>query len=208
MKLDLYQQSGEKKGTVEASDALFKGPVRAELMRLAVLRHLSNARQANAHTKSRGEVRGGGRKPRAQKHTGGSRQGSIRSPLWKGGGVAFGPKNVRNYEKRMPKQARRQALFSSLSQKASENAVFALDAFTSKEPKTRLFVEMLKKLPFKRSLLVVIPERDAVIEKSAANLPKVQTVTAGYLNVYDVLKAEKIMFLEPALKKAETLFLK
>lgn len=207
MKLDLYLQSGAKKGTIEANDALFKAQINDELMRLFVIRQQSNARQSNAHTKTRGVVRGGGRKPWKQKGTGRARSGSTRSPLWRGGGVVFGPQNDRNYFKRMNKKARRSALFSALSQAAAADNIFALDSFEAKEPKTKVFAELLKKLPVKRSLLVVIPEKNKILEKSAGNLPHVKTLLAQYLNVFDILKYEKIMFLAPALKKAEKLFL-
>lgn len=208
MKIDLYQQSGEKKGTVEANDKMFAAPVNEELMRLALIRQMSNSRQAGAHTKTRGEVRGGGKKPWRQKGTGRARFGSSRNPIWKGGGVAFGPRNVRNYEKQMPKKARRRALFSGLSQKAGEKAVFALDKFEVKAPKTKDFAVLLKKLPVERSLLVVIAEKDMNLEKSASNLPNVKTILVDYLNLHDLFRYEKVMFMELALKKAEELFLK
>lgn len=208
MKLDLYQQSGEKKGTIEASDKLFKAKVKEELMRLVLLRELANARQSNAHTKTRGEVRGGGKKPFKQKHTGHARQGSSRSPVWPGGGIAFGPRSNRNFTLKLPRGAVRVALRSALSQKASEQAVIALDKFAVKAPKTKDFVAMLKKLPVKRSLLLVLGEKDAGLEKSVRNVPKVKAVQVDYLNLHDLMKYTNVMFLESALKKAETLFAK
>ncbi len=208
MKLDLYQQSGEKKGTVNANDLMFAAPVNDELMRLAVIRQLSNGRQATAHTKLRGEVRGGGKKPWRQKGTGRARFGSTRNPIWRGGGIAFGPRNTRNFEKQMPKKARRSALFSGLSQKASEKAVFALDKFELDAPKTKLFTAFLEKLPVERSLLIVIAEKDVNFEKSVSNLPNVKVILVDYLNLHDLFKYEKVMFMESALKKAEELFLK
>ena len=111
MKIDLYTQSGEKKGTVDVSDAMFKVVVNDELIRLSVIRQLANRRHVNAHVKTRGEVRGGGKKPWRQKGTGRARFGSSRNPIWRGGGVAFGPRNVRNFSLDMPKKARRSALF-------------------------------------------------------------------------------------------------
>ena len=207
MKIDLYQQSGEKKGTVDVSDKIFAAPVNEELMRMALIRQQANARQANAHTKTRTEVRGGGKKPWRQKGTGRARFGSSRNPIWRGGGVAFGPRNIRNYKKQLPKKIRRAALFSSLSQKATENAIFALDKFEVKTPKTKDFLAMFKKLPVERSLLVVMLEKDMNLEKSANNLPNVKIILVDYLNLHDLLKYEKVMFLEPALKKAEELFL-
>jgi len=208
VKIDLYQQSGEKKGTVEVSDKMFGAKINNELMRLHVIRQLSNSRQANAHTKTRAEVRGGGKKPWRQKGTGRARFGSTRNPIWKGGGVAFGPRNVRNYEKMMPKKERRLALFSGLSQKASENAVFALDKFEVKTPKTKEFVALLSKLPVKKSLLIVTAEKDINFDKSVKNIPNVKVILADYLNLHDLLKYEKVMFMEPAINKAEKLFLK
>ncbi len=208
MKLDLYQQSGEKKGTVDANDKLFAAEVNNELMRLALVRQLSNARQATAHAKTRGEVRGGGKKPWRQKGTGRARFGSSRNPIWRTGGVAFGPRNVQNFEKQMPKKARRAALFSGLSQKASEKQVFALDKFEVKTPKTKDFKALLDKLPIEKSVLVVLSEKDLNLEKSASNLPNVKTILVDYLNLHDLLKYEKVMFMESALKRAEELFLK
>ncbi len=208
MKIDLYQQSGEKSGSLEVSDKMFAAPVNEELMRLVLTRHLANARQANANTKTRGEVRGGGRKPHKQKHTGKSRQGSSRSPVWPGGGIAFGPRSNRNFTLKIPRTAARSALFSGLSQKASEKTIFALDKFEAKTPKTSLFMSLLKKLPVKRSLLVVMSEKDLNLEKSVRNLPNVKTVLVDYLNLHDLFKYTNVMFMESALKRAETLFLK
>ncbi|MBN2087297.1 50S ribosomal protein L4 [Candidatus Peregrinibacteria bacterium] len=208
MKIDLYTQKGEKKGTLDVADAMFKTEVNEELMNIAVLRQLANARVATAHVKTRAEVRGGGKKPWRQKGTGRARFGSSRNPVWRSGGVAFGPRNDRNYSIDMPKKARRAALFSVLTQKATENEIFALEGFVSKEPKTKEFSAMMSKLPVTRSLLVVISDKDTVLEKSASNLPNVKTILVNYLNPHDLLKYEKVMFLEPALKKAEELFLK
>lgn len=208
MKIDLYQQSGEKKGSVEAPDSMFKVPVNEELIRLALIRQLANSRQANAHVKHRGEVRGGGRKPWRQKGTGRARFGSTRNPIWRSGGVAFGPRNVRNYSLDMPKKARRSALFSCLSQKAADSQIFALEGYDAKAPKTKDFASMVGKLPAGRSLLIVLDKKDEVIEKSANNLPNVKTILIDYLNPHDLLRHEKIMFMEASLKKAEELFLK
>ena len=207
MKIDLYTQSGEKKEGLEVSDVMFKTQVNEEVLRLAVLRQMANSRQVLAHTKTRADVRGGGKKPWRQKGTGRARFGSTRNPIWIGGGVAFGPRNERNFEKNMTKKARRLALFSALSQKASDGSVFALTEFKSKEPKTKDFVSMMSKLPASRSLLVVLASEDSTLVKSAANLPNVKTLSVSYLNPYDLLHYDKVMFMEPALKKAEELFL-
>ncbi|MFH0838236.1 MAG: 50S ribosomal protein L4 [Patescibacteria group bacterium] len=208
MKIDLYAQSGEKKGTTEVSDAMFKVVVNDELIRLSVIRQLASRRQANAHVKTRAEVRGGGKKPWRQKGTGRARFGSSRNPIWRGGGVAFGPRNIRNFSLNMPKKARRSALFSCLSQKAADSKVFALDAYKSDAPRTADFAAMVEKLPAGRSLLIVLDAKNEILEKSAGNLPKVKTILVDYLNPHDVLTYDNIMFMKPALTKAEEIFLK
>ena len=207
MKIDLYTQSGEKKGTVDVSDAMFKVVVNDELIRLSVIRQLANRRQASAHVKTRAEVRGGGRKPWRQKGTGRARFGSSRNPIWRGGGVAFGPRNVRNFSLDMPKKARRSALFSCLSQRVADSKVFALDVYKADSPKTKDFAAMVAKLPAGRSLLIVLEKKDEVLEKSANNLPNVKTILVDYLNPHDLLTYDNIMFMEPSLKRAEELFL-
>jgi len=208
MKIDLYQQSGEKKGAIEVNETIFNSPVNDELMRLAMIRQLANARSGSiAHVKTRAEVRGGGRKPWRQKGTGRARFGSSRNPVWRGGGIAFGPRNNRNYEKAMTKKARRLALFSALSQKMSEKQIFALDSFKIEIPKTKEFVSLIGKLPVDRSVLVVLAAKDAVFEKTVSNIPNVKVILVNYLNLHDILKYEKVMFMEDAVKKAEELFL-
>ncbi|MBI5421863.1 50S ribosomal protein L4 [Candidatus Peregrinibacteria bacterium] len=208
MKIDLYQQSGEKSGSVEVSDKIFAAPVNEELMRLVLMRQLANARQPNANTKTRGEVRGGGHKPIKQKHTGKARQGSTRSPVWPGGGIAFGPRSNRNFTLKITRSAARSALFSGLSQKASEKTLFAMDKYEAKTPKTSAFASLLKKLPVTRSLLVVMSDKDANLEKSVRNLPNVKAVLVDYLNLHDLSKYTNVMFMASAIKKAEALFLK
>jgi len=205
--LDLYTQTGEKKGSVQVSDVLFKAPLNEELMRLAVVRQLANSRQAGAHTKTKAEVSGGGKKPWRQKGTGRARAGSIRSPLWRGGGIIFGPRSNRNFTLRMNKKAVRGAMMSALSQKAAEGSVFVLEGYEAKGPQTKTFAKVLQRLPQHRSLLVVLSKKDDVLEKSARNLPAVKTLTAAYLNTYDLLRFDKIMFLADSIKAAEDCFL-
>lgn len=208
MKIDLYTQSGEKKGTTDVSDDMFNVVVNDELIRLSVIRQLANRRQVSAHVKTRADVRGGGKKPWRQKGTGRARFGSTRNPIWRGGGVAFGPRNVRNFKLDMPKKARRMALFSCLSLKAADSKVFALEAYKVKEPKTKDFAALIEKLPAGRSLLIVLEEKDELIEKSANNIPTVKTILVDYLNPHDLLTFDNVMFLESSLKKAEEIFLK
>ena len=207
MNIDLYSQKGEKLKALKVSDALFDAEVNEGLMHQALVRQHSNARVNLAHTLTRGEVRGGGAKPYRQKGTGRARQGSVSNPHYKGGGVAMGPRSVRNFEKDMPKKQRRKALFSALTLKAKDGAVLALDKYEAKEIKTKDFAEMLNKLPEARTTLVVMHEKNEILQKSANNLPNVKTLLVNYLNIADLLKYEKVLFLEPALKKAEEIFI-
>lgn len=206
-KVDLYNQNGEKKGQITVSDQIFGAKFNKDLVHQALIRQQANARVAIAHTKTKAEVRGGGRKPFRQKGTGRARQGSIRNPHYIGGGVAFGPRNNRNYKQSMPKKQRRLALFSALSVKYEDKKVLALDSYKSDQVKTKPMMEMLHKLPIEKDVLIVLAEKDATIEKSSNNLPFVKTILANYLNIADLQKHEHILFLEDALKKMEQIFL-
>lgn len=206
-KVTLYNQKGEKKGDIQVSEQIFGAKFNRDLIHQALVRQLSNGRLGMiAHTKTRAEVRGGGRKPFRQKGTGKARQGSTRDPHQVGGGVAHGPRNNRNYTKQMPKKQRRLALFSALSVKLTENKIMAIDKYEG-EMKTKAFVEMIQNLPIEKDVLVVLPEKNAVIEKSGNNIPTVKTLLVNYLNIADLQKYDSIIFLESALKKAEEIFL-
>lgn len=205
MKADLYTQTGEKKGQVELKKEFFEIPYNEDLIHQALVRQQANARTLVAHTKQRAEVRGGGRKPYRQKGTGYARQGSRRSPHFKGGGVVFGPRNTRNFKVDMPKKQRRKALFSALSVKAKNNEILALEKYEG-DVKTKLFAEMLKKLPVERNVLIVIPEKNEVIQKSSNNLPNVKTILINYLNIADLQKFRNVLFLKEALTKMEEVF--
>ena len=207
MKVDLYTQSGTKSGSLDLPKEIFEVPFNKDLVHQALLRQLSNARKNIAHTKTRGEVSGGGRKPFRQKGTGNARQGTIRAPHMRGGGVVFGPRNNRNFTKDMPKKQRRKALFSALSEKARAGEVIGLDKYEAKAPKTKEFAELLTKLPVERNALVVIPEKDQVIQKSSSNLSNVKTVLASYLNIHDLQKYRTVVILKDAVKALEDTFL-
>ncbi len=207
MKVDLYNQSGEKSGSLELPKEIFEVKYNGDLIHQALIRQLSNGRSNIAHTKTKGEVRGGGRKPFKQKGTGNARQGSTRNPHMPGGGIAFGPRNVRNFVKDMPKKQRRIALFSALSEKARQDEIMALESYEVKEVKTKAFAAMLKKMPIKRSVLVVIPEKNDMIQKSTDNLPNVKTILASYLNIHDLQKYKSIVILKDAVEKIEKTFL-
>jgi large subunit ribosomal protein L4 len=207
-KIVIYNQNGEKKGEVAVSDTIFAAKFNKDLIHQALLRQLSNARPGVfAHTKNKGEVRGGGRKPFRQKGTGNARQGSIRNPHYIGGGVAFGPRNVRNFQKEMPKKQRRLALFSALSAKLNENKVLALDEYKSDEIKTKSLMQCLHKLPIEKDVLIVLPEKNTTFQKSSNNLPFAKTIIVNYLNLADLQKYEHILFMEEALTKMEEIFL-
>jgi len=206
MKIDVYNQAGKKVGSKDLDKEIFGAKINEELMHQMLTRQLSNARNNIAKVKERGEVRGGGKKPYRQKGTGRARQGTIRAPQMRGGAVIFGPSGERNFIKNMPKKQRRAALFSALSQKAKENAVFALDTFQG-EISTKGFVEMIKKLPVERNVLLVIPEKNSTLELSARNIPTVKTVLAGYVNIADLLKFSKLCLVGDADKKIREVFL-
>ena len=207
MKVDLYTQKGEKKGQVDLPKEIFEVPFNKDLVHQALVRQLANKRVAIAHTKTRAAVRGGGRKPFKQKGTGNARQGTIRAPQMRGGGVVFGPSKNRNFVKDMPKKQRRKALFCALSEKARDNEIIALEGYTSEKAQTKPFAEMLKKLPIERNVLIVIPEKDKVIQKSSNNLPNAKTILANYVNIQDLQKYRKVLFFKDAIDKLKETFL-
>lgn len=207
VKVDLYTQAGEKKGQIALPEEMFGVSVNAGLMHQALVRQLANGRYNLAHTQTKGEVSGGGRKPYKQKGTGNARQGSITNPHWKGGGVSHGPRAVRNFSLMMPKKQRRIALFSALSLKVQEKMVFALEKYEAKEMKTKAFAEMLGKLPVKRDAVLVLAERNEAVERSARNLPNVKTIFAGYINLADLQKYDNVILMQDSVKKLEEIFL-
>lgn len=208
MKIPLYSQSGEKTGEVAVSEKIFGHKVNKALIHKILLLQLANKRHPIAHTLTKGEVRGGGKKPFKQKHTGQARQGSITNPHNRGGGVAFGPRNVRNFILRAPKKERRGALFGVLSEKLKDGLVSALDNYTTEKPKTKLFVEMLKKLPFKKTVLFIMPEKNASILKSCRNIENVKPLLVSNLNIADLMKYQDILFLKDSIAKLEKTYLK
>ena len=207
IKIAIYNQIGEKIKDFEAKDIFFGVKFNPDLVQQALLRQLANRRVAAiAHTKTKGEVVGGKKKPFRQKGTGYARQGATNNPHMIGGGVAFGPRNVRNYKQMMPKKQRRLALFSALSQKTREDKVLGLDTYDFKEIKTKTFSDMLSKLPIEKDVLFVLPVKNEILTKSSRNLPHVKTILANYLNIADLQKYDKIVFLEEALEKLNQIF--
>lgn len=206
MKIDVYNQKGEKKGQMELPSEIFEQEASEGLIHSSLIRQLSNGRQSPAHTKTKGEVSGGGAKPWRQKGTGRARQGSRRNPHWRGGGVAFGPRNDRNYTKLMPQKMRQKALFGILSARAKENKVIAIDTYTADAPRTKDFAQLMKKLPVQRKTLIIIPEKNHVIQKSTSNLPNVKTIIVNYLNPADLLSCTSLLFFEEAIVKLPEIF--
>ena len=186
MQVSLKNMEGNEVGSVELSDAIFAANINTTVMHQALVRQLANRRLGTHKTKTRSEVRGGGRKPWRQKGTGRARQGTIRAPQWRGGGTVFGPQ-PRSYHKHMPRKMRRIALRSALSVKAQEEQIVVLDELSMQEPRTRDMAAMLDALEVGRSALLLLTESDDNVELSARNLPNVRILRANYLNVRDLL---------------------
>ena len=206
MNAKIFGMDGSAKGEASLPDELFAQPVHEHLLWLSVKRHLGDQRQGTAKVKTRGEVSGGGRKPWRQKGTGRARSGSNTSPLWPGGGRAFGPK-PRDHRTELPRKQRRAALAAALSQKAGENAVTVVDSLSFAAPKTREMAEVLKRLGLsdKRTLLV-IGEADANVVRSCRNLRNLHTTLAHQLNPYELLQSEAVLMTAPALAQMKEIF--
>ena len=201
----IYDMSGKKVGEMELSDAVFGLEPNVPAMHAAVKNYLANQRQGTQSTLTRAEVSGGGIKPWRQKGTGRARQGSIRAPQWTHGGVALGPK-PRDYSYTLNKKVKRLALFSALSAKAASGDVIVVEKFDCPAFKTKTRVGMLNAVGATGKSLLVAPEVDKKVVKSAANIPGVKTTLATTLNVYDVLNAGKFVISVDAAKKLEEVF--
>ncbi len=169
----------------------------------AVVNFLANQRQGTHATKTKGLVRGGGKKPWRQKHTGKARSGSIRSPLWRGGGTIFGPQ-PRDYSYNVPKKVKRLALMAALNEKISSGAVVVIDSISMQKPRTKEMISILKNLGLdNKSVLIVLPEKDDAVIYSARNIPGVSVVRAGDLNAYDLLTHNLLLATKEAVKRLE-----
>jgi large subunit ribosomal protein L4 len=195
MEVDVLNMEGEKVRTVELPSAIFEAKINVDLMHQAYTRQMANARLGTHSNKTRGEVRGGGRKPWRQKGTGRARQGSTRAPHWVGGGRAHALK-PRDYSLSMPLKMRRAALRSALSVKVQEKSVVVLDELKLAEPKTKLMAEALNRLVGEDSALILIPEKTLnydLVERSTNNIPDAKTLMASYLNIRDLLGYQKVI---------------
>ncbi|MBI2003466.1 MAG: 50S ribosomal protein L4 [Parcubacteria group bacterium] len=219
MQVNLYNQSGETVETVELPDAVFNIEINPDLIHQAVVTQSANERKALAHAKGRGEVRGGGKKPWRQKGTGRARHGSIRSPIWKGGGVTHGPTKEKIYSKKINKKAKRKALFMALSSKVKSGRLVVLDSVSLDEAKTKRFKEVLEKISanlndYKKtkktqdSILLIQPGSDKALIRAAKNLDFAKLVRADNLNVAEVLEKKYLIMLKEAIPVIEKTYLK
>ncbi len=198
-KVKVYNQKGEATGEMELAKDMFEVVVDPNLVHEAVVIQQANARQAIAHAKDRSEVRGGGRKPWRQKGTGRARAGTIRSPLWRSGGVTFGPSKNQNFSRKINKKAKRKALAMTLSDKVAHDRFVVVDTLELSEAKTKVFANLLGKLPNAgKKTLVVIDPANQVVKRAARNIPKLSTIGAKSLNVVDVLSHDYILISKDA----------
>ncbi len=198
---EVYNTDNKKVGEVELNDALFGLEVKKHILHDVVKMQLANRRAGTASTKTRTEVRGGGAKPYRQKGTGRARAGTRRSPLWRGGGVIFGPK-PRDYSYKLPKKVRKLGVRMALSTRFSENNMLILDGFDLANIKTKQFIEVMKKLNIENGL-IVIPGKNENLEKSSRNVQGYKVIQADGLNVYDILLHRRLVLLQPCLGQLE-----
>jgi large subunit ribosomal protein L4 len=201
-KVALYNQNGATVGEIELNDSVFGIEPNKHVLFEAVIMQRASLRQGTHKTKNRAEVSGGGRKPWRQKGTGRARQGSIRSPQWRGGGTVFGPV-PRSYSYKLPKKVRRLAIKSALSSKVLENNIVVLDSLVLEAPKTKEMVKILNNLSVDRKALIVTADVNENITLSARNIPGVTVVTANGINVLDVLNHDKLVITKAAVEKVE-----
>lgn len=196
----LYNMNGDKVGTMELDEEVFAAEINQAVLHEVVVNYLANQRQGTQNTKTRAEVSGGGKKPWRQKGTGRARQGSIRSPQWKGGGVALGPK-PRDYSYHVNKKVRLVAMRSALSSKVLDEKMIVVDEITFPEIKTKNVVTMLRNLNADGKLLLVLANNDKTAYMSAKNIAGLNTTYADVLNVYDVLNCDKVVIAKGAVEK-------
>lgn len=209
MKVKVYNQKKEEIEEVELLKEIFEIKLNTDLVHQVVLVQTANRRQGSAKAKTRSEVRGGGRKPWRQKGTGRARVGSIRSPIWRGGGVTFGPIAEKVFKKRIPKKMRRKALFMVLSVKAKENLLLVLDKLEIEKPKTKAMAKVLNKLFLKKgSGLIVLPKINKNVILSVKNIPKTGTIQAKDLNVLDLLSYKYLIMPKETIKIIKETFLR
>lgn len=203
--INVVNTEGKEVGTIDLSEAVFGIEPNESAVHAVVVNYLANQRQGTQSTLTRGEVSGGGKKPWRQKGTGHARQGSTRSPQWRHGGIALGPK-PRSYRYTLNKKLRRLAMKSVLSAKVADGDMIVLDAFTMDEYKTKTVVNMLSAVGADRKALLVMPEKNDKVIASASNIPGVKTALVNTLNVYDIVNADKFIVVKDAVAQIEEVY--
>ena len=203
-KVDVYDIKGKKVSDIELADSVFGIEPNENIVHAVLVNYLANQRQGTQSTKTRAEVRGGGRKPWRQKGTGRARQGSIRAPQWMKGGIALGPK-PRSYKYAIPKKMRKLALKSVLTSKVEEKELIVVDKLELKEIKTKEMVKVLNNLNTKKAL-IVLSEKNLNVQASARNIENVKTTLVNTINVFDLLKYDNLVVTEDAIKKLEEVY--
>lgn len=201
-KVAVYNTQGEQVGEIDLKDEIFGAPVNEAVLHEVMVMYQANRRRGTHDTKTRAEVAGGGRKPWRQKGTGRARHGSIRSPIWRGGGIVFGP-HPRDYSYQVPKKVRRLALKSALSSRVREGKLLVLDRLELDAPRTKEMVRILDNLQIKDSALVVTGEKNENVVKSARNLPGIMSTEASLLNAYDILRHGTVVMTRDAVARVE-----
>jgi len=200
----VYNQEGKEVGQTQLPAEIFGLKINNDLVHQAVVAQMANSRQILAHTKDRSEVKGGGKKPWRQKGTGRARHGSIRSPIWRGGGVTFGPTKNRNFAKKINKKMKRKALLTALSGKAKDKEIIVLDELKITEPKTKLMARVFDNLAkikkdVKKGAMVLMVEKNENVTKAARNIPKLETIGLGSLNIVDVLRYKYLILIKDSI---------
>ena len=204
-RVNVYNMLGEQVGEIDLNEEIFGVEINQHVVYEVVKNQLANKRQGTQSTKTRAEVRGGGRKPWKQKGTGRARAGSIRAPHFTGGGVTFAPK-PRDYSYKLPKKVRRLALKSVLTSKVVENEIIVVDEINFESIKTKDMVSFLNKINADKKALIVMGEKNVNVIKSAHNIPNVQTALVNTINVYDILKHNSLIITKDAVKKVEEVY--
>lgn len=209
MKLDVFNQNNEKVGEVDVPEEIFNEKWRPDIVHQAIVAHMANRRRPVAHAKGRGEVRGGGKKPWRQKGTGRARHGSIRSPIWVGGGVTFGPSKEKDYTKKMNDKMKKKAFFSLLSKKLNDSEIKVVDNLKLEDQKTKLAAQVIKNIiPGIGSSLVIISQDNPKFHISARNIPKVKVSRSNSLNIYECAAKKYLIFEKNAVEEISNIYKK
>lgn len=209
MEVDVYNQEGKiMEAKMKLPKEIFEVPMNADLVHQVLISHNANKRQVSAHTKNRGEVRGGGRKPWRQKGTGRARAGSTRGPIWKGGGVSGGPRNEKVYEKDIPKKMKKKALFMVLSEKVKNNLFVVVDKLEIAKPKTKTMALMIKKLPCNDASRLVLTSDGKNVFLATRNIAKTGVSEARNLNIVDLLNYKYVLVSKEGISDIEKTFVK